>query len=660
MKLSILLAIFSGVLVLACSSASSVPDQEPSLDKTFEGALGKKGIESTPTSQPDGEFTMNEDEDQAVFDSYYFRDSGEPDRLGKPKYQLPLTIKDPEDLRDLVVGKGPDERIFDDPDLVPATKSPPWINKSDGDSSKIVPTHVRKTSPERDDGTIRGRLFYNDLRLEGRFNERRDPNGNPGLGISSLIVGINKGCYRKESNCDLLEQENLLSARKVVVEFWEVDRDYKLKDRRACDDWEYLGRSTVGIDGDYSLNLSTLIDDCPDGNTGAEIVVRFILRFCNSDKYCFELSRKSEEGQAIYSKYHRDAKPSDPLIVNLGSTHNLVDEKFGGDLDDDFGKEWAIAANHYASLVDTMHVLHDEAEIPFRFNEYGGLVVYMCPSAYRDRLDEHEKDRECFKGRARGTALIGITAPTPASTGTIWPWGGLVPHEYGHIVDARTGRQIDCLAWGLTNCNYGREPDDEISGTPTSWSATSYEYPYAALIEGWGSFVSRVVLESCDEIEENTGPGTVQPNYDGSKHYGNGYVRNVTKLLCDWYDEHREQDDDAEKLDDKGVDRFPGYGDRFEASLWSIWYNLDKSTSGKKGKDICDYARYYIEERKGSARVGQSDHDFYKERIVNLLYNNGLKCGYEAPEPNTADDRRGPAKNGTVCHAGPSGRKECS
>ena len=135
----------------------------------------------------------------------------------------------------------------------------------------------------------------------------------------------------------------------VVVEFWEVDQDYKLNDRTACDDWEYLGRSTVGIDGDYSLNLSTLIDDCPDGNTGAEIVVRFILRFCNSDKYCFELSRKSEEGQAIYSKYHRDAKPSDPLIVNLGSTHNLVDEKFGGDLDDDFGKEWAIAANHYAT-----------------------------------------------------------------------------------------------------------------------------------------------------------------------------------------------------------------------------------------------------------------------------------------------------------------------
>ena len=133
----------------------------------------------------------------------------------------------------------------------------------------------------------------------------------------------------------------------------------------------------------------------------------------------------------------------------------------------------------------------------------------------------------------------------------------------------------------------------------------------------------------------------------------------MTKLLCDWYDEHPAQDDDAEMIDDDR-EKFPGYGDRFEASLWSIWYNLDNSTSPEQGRDICDYARYYIEERKGSARVGQSDHDYYKERIVNLLYNNGLKCGYEAPEAKTADDRRGPAKTGTVCHASPSGRKECS
>ena len=370
--------------------------------------------------------------------------------------------------------------------------------------------------------------------------------------------------------------------------------------------------------------------------------------------------------------------------MNLGSTHTLVDEKFGGTLQDPIGKEWAIAANHYASLVDSMHVLHDEAKIPFRFKEYGALEVYMCPQAYRDRLSETDKNRECFKGRAYGSGLIGSTEPK------MWPIGPLMAHEYGHIIDSRTGYQSDCAAWGLTDCHYGRQVPDLMEGgvlddedneyykdkngdglyqdtgeeweegwLRTSWSATSYEYPYVALLEGWASFVSRAVFKTCDEIEENTGGGSVQPDYPNSAHHGNGYVRNVTKLFCDWYDEHRSEDDDAEEISG-GVDRFPGYGDRFDASLWSIWYNLDNSTSSKKGRNICDYVRYYIEDRKGATRVGQSDHDYYKGRIIDLLYNNGLKCSYEPPEPSSGIDSGRPYKNGSICHAGPNGRKECS
>jgi len=73
----------------------------------------------------------------------------------------------------------------------------------------------------------------------------------------------------------------------------------------------------------------------------------------------------------------------------------------------------------------------------------------------------------------------------------------------------------------------------------------------------------------------------VHPHYSPTKQTGNGYALNVTELLCDWYDGHRAQDDGAEMFDDD-VARFPGYGDRFAASLWSIWHNLDKSTPGKR------------------------------------------------------------------------------
>ena len=630
---------------------------------TKKAVVTMKGAMPKPTPGPDGELILTEGEAQAIYESFYSQESDKPKKSIKPRLFVAPTIKDPKDLRDLAIGEGPSPIIPDLPDPEPGTEKPSWINGEDGDSKRfptLFPRQPKGTSgesPPSDDVTIRGRLFYNDLRLTGRFDERRDPNGNPGVGISSLRSDIGKWCYNatysvRREECGLLDEENLLAARMVVADFWEVDREYKWGDRRDCEDFQYLGGSTVGIYGNYSLVLPNLIDDCPDGNPAAEIAVQFRLKFCNSDTYCFELDRKNDEGQELYEKYHRDAKPWDPLIVNLGSTHELVDEKFGGDLADDIGKEWAIAANHYATLVDTMHVVHDEAEIPFRFDEYGGLVVFMCPEAYKATLSEEKKEKKCFNGRTFGTGEIGISEP-------YWPKGPVLAHEYGHVLDNRTGSETNCRAWGLTDCHYGRQPDDEIEGYKVeSWSATSYEYPYAALKEGWANFISRAVFSTCDAIEENTGKGEVQPDYRPTDHHGNGYVINVTKLLCDWHDEHRAQDDDAEMFVD-GVDRFPGYGDRFEASLWSIWYNLDKSTPGVQGKAICDYASYYIEERKGSARVGQSDHDYYKERIVNLLYNNGLKCGYEAPEPKTADDRRGPAKNGTVCQASPSGRKEC-
>ena len=639
-------------------SMATLPAQMPTRP-TPKAQVTKKGSMATPTPESNREFILKEGEAQAVYESFYHQESDKLEKSVTPRL-VTLTIEDPKDLIDLAIGKGPRPIVPDLPDSASGTTKSSWIDKDKGDSKRIPTLFPRQPkgtaggTPPSADVTITGKLFYNDLRLNGRFDERRDPDGNPGVGISSLINGINKSCYKAKASCGplLVNQENLLAARKVVATFWEVDRGYESKDRMVCEDLKYLGRSTVGTYGTYSLVLPNLIDDCPDGNPSAEIAVMFRLKFCNEDKYCFQLDRKNEKGQRIYQKYHRDAKPWNPLIVSLGSTHDLVDEKFGGDLSHDIGKEWAIAANHYATLVDAMHVLHDDAEIPFRFNEYGGLVVYMCSGAYKADLSDTEKEEECFNGRAYGTSNIGTSEP-------FWPLGPLMAHEYGHIIDGRTGYKTNCRAWGLEDCHYGRQPDDEIDGYKVnSWSATSYEYPYAALIEGWGSFVSRAVMETCDDIEENSGAGEVQPNYTPTKHTGNGYVRNVTKLLCDWYDEHPAQDDDAEMID-HGVDRFPGYGDRFEASLWSIWHNLDKSTPGENGKNICEYVRYYIEERKGSARVGQDVHDYYKDRIVNLIYNNGLECGYKAPESKTAYDLSGAIKNAMVCSVGPNGRKEC-
>jgi len=333
------------------------PETQTPTRPNKNAAVTMKGASPKPTPEPDGELIYTEGEARAVDESFYLQGSAKPKKSVKPRQLVTPTIEDPNDLKDLAIGKGLNPIIPDLPDLEPGTEKPSWIDRGNRDSKKfptifpVPPKGTSSESPPSGGVTIKGRLFYNDLRLEGRFDNRRDLDGNPGVGISSLNPRIDKKWYKAQnSDRGLLDEENLLAAHMVVATFWEVDREYERRDRRDCEDFQYLGRSTVGEYGNYSLVLQNIDDDCPDGDPAAEIAVRFILRFCNSSRYCFELDRKNEEGEERYKKYHRDAKPWNPLMVTPGSTHELVDEKFGGDLADDVGKEWAIAANHYAPL----------------------------------------------------------------------------------------------------------------------------------------------------------------------------------------------------------------------------------------------------------------------------------------------------------------------
>mgnify|MGYP007113700621 CR=1 FL=1 len=49
------------------------------------------------------------------------------------------------------------------------------------------------------------------------------------------------------------------------------------------------------------------------------------------------------------------------------------------------------------------------------------------------------------------------------------------------------------------------------------------------------------------------------------------------------------------------------------------------------GLDMCNYARYYVNERKSVARVGQDEHDRYVALIADLVFNNGMSCGLPTP-----------------------------
>ena len=161
---SIFLSVFALLLLTGCGDGltghgggekvvTDTPREEP-IDDGFRGSLGKKDTDRTGTSQPAGNSILNEDESQTVFDSYFFRNSAESDSLLITKSLKRPSIKNSEDFRDLIEGKGPDSLTLDEPDLVPKPKKSPWITRGDGDSKKIVPGRVKSNSANDADLTL--------------------------------------------------------------------------------------------------------------------------------------------------------------------------------------------------------------------------------------------------------------------------------------------------------------------------------------------------------------------------------------------------------------------------------------------------------------------------------------------------------------------------
>jgi hypothetical protein len=420
--------------------------------------------------------------------------------------------------------------------------------------------------------TLTGRLFYNDLRKIGRFEWRRDPSGARGV-----EVGFSE------------DAANYLAALDVVADIYEID----FSDGDGCIAQQKLGSATVGPHGTFTKEI-TAVDLCDSG--ALEIAVVFRTRFCNSTR-CFSVV--GDDGATVYRLPAEGYTPDDPATVR-GGVVDLGDHYF--QLDPDGHDEYAMAANVYASLVEVTRVFHRSNSIPFGKSEYGEVFANF-PSTYKDIATTESATR--------------LHIPMPSK----WIGGGGPMHEYGHVLHMRTW---DGSTGGCGDCpggRYGRDGDD-------GWSKDSWEYPNAALGEGWGNFVRRATEKSCDEIDENS---TDEPIYSASGTYpfaglsdGDAFAGNVTKLLCDWYDRERDEDPNM-----------PGDGDHFAASsLYSVWRNLDSMwdwVDDQEGLGICDYVRYYVDGRKSEEAVGTEKHESYEQLIADLAYQNGLECDLPRP-----------------------------
>lgn len=439
---------------------------------------------------------------------------------------------------------------------------------------------------------IQGKIFYNDLRNDGRFDWRKDLYGNTGSQSSSRTSG----------------STNYLGALDVVADF------YKLCDSRKVQ----IGSATAGPDGSYSKSFTQSEITCGGASTStkfaiAKIGVRYRLRFCNtaSDSTpdrCFSVNKNAKDDE--YAGWHPYAYESNPLqIYSFKSSYTLANVAFQtsstpGDPNDNYAQ----ASNLYASLVESTRVWHRYNEVPFD-PRGDGEVYLLYPYSTRVCTTVSATEMRC---------------PQPASGG--WVDGDGPMHEYGHVIHRR--------AWNGTTGGCGDCPGDPYARDGDStWSRGSQEYPHTAFQEGWANFVSRITKDDCSELDENNATNPIYPTGGTppiEPNEGEAYAGNVTKLLCDWYDGDTGDDDDPDRA---------GYGDDFEATVYSVWYNLkntwDNASESERndGLHICDYIDYYLNVRKSVSAVGAETHDWYEDRIANLAYNNGIGCGLEVTAP---------------------------
>lgn len=421
--------------------------------------------------------------------------------------------------------------------------------------------------------TIKGKLFYNDMRTEGQFTFRRNTSGavgGPGSGMSGPA--------------------NYLGALDVVADIYEVDT-------ALCDGNDLLASATVGADGSYSATF-TASEGC--GSAGLDLAVRFRLRFCNSDSRCFRMTYGTV--QDTYMAWHPDASEASPLTVSTSGTRDLGSAVFQtASTANDPADAHLQAMLYYASIVDTTRVWHMSNPIPFQYDTYGELKIKY--PAVNDA-----------NASTTSPSQIIIQENTDSFTN-----GNVMFHEYGHVVHMR--------AWNGTTGTCGDCPGgDYMRDGNASWSAGELEYPNTAFAEGWANFARRATsgTDTCQmtgfDLNENSSPyprGVLVPN-DGKSYPGN-----VTKALCDWLD--TTSDNDTLRA---------GMGDHFTADLYSVWYNLREMydwAPDKSGLEVCDYIDYYLNGRKAVSVVGQTTHDGYVDSISDLAFNNGLQCGLATP-----------------------------
>jgi hypothetical protein len=420
--------------------------------------------------------------------------------------------------------------------------------------------------------TITGHVFYNDRRNHGDFATRRTPAGTPGTKCG------NDGVFPDGTSC----AQNWLGAYYAVVDVIERDDGaFGLN----CKSEEILQSVAVNADGSFVASFNT-DDPCRSDNDTADstIVLSVRLRYCGA--WCFSMNKADG---TPYALYYPGASLKSPMPVSGGNAIAMGPMNFNSGGSPDLPNDIQIAANYFASLVDTVVKVHGDNAIPF-YKDTFGEIKYVYPSTQSSTATTKSATKVVISTFENG-----------------WPSGTTSAHEYGHVLMLR--------AW---DGDYGFDGVGISAGDTTI--APSRQIAFK---EAWAELIAHAVFPLTNGCDMSSFDDNSAKPLPGALGEGASWRLNVTKSLCDWYDA---RDDEDLSL--------AGAGDHFNATdLYSMWSNLrnmylEADTYGGdyegEGLWFCDYVDYYTQVRK----AGDAG---YLASITDLIYNNNIGCYLPAP-----------------------------
>jgi len=409
--------------------------------------------------------------------------------------------------------------------------------------------------------TVTGHVYYNDLRKDGRFSQRRD---------AVNATGHAKPWTSKPAAGDNI---NYLGLRDATVRVVSYNAFHQLNN---CPQTSLAGKATIDQAGKFAWS-GNVCNNCPGIPAGAPedsvaLIAEVSLEQCDSPgTRCFSVRDPKGEGEKnhyddkwdgpIWARWLRGAEMSKPRTVRTNGTVDLGNDYFqeesAAPAAAKVGDLAAQAANVFSTMVDVTRKVHVEGKVPFDHARYGEIKAFF-PSVIggeRGGAHSHQAGRLCvgapqlgasyepedFKEWLNGPRTEKWTGGYTVSGDSdydarhpeTWLRGDEASHEYGHLVHYWAWGGVG--KWG-SFC-YGDDACDERVDTP--------EYTLAAFKEGWASFGSNVTYQdeadapdSCAKVESDAGLGCDR-TASGSATLcktGRRYIVDVKHTLCDLWD----------------------------------------------------------------------------------------------------------------------------